>query len=130
RGALASEGIDVVLGASVERATREGDDGPVTLTLRDGRAFTGDELLVATGRSPRTGDVGLDAVGLTPGKAVDVDDQLRARDVDGGWLYAIGDCNGRSALTHMGKYEARIAADVILNGSRVEAWASHRAIPS
>src|SRR5262249_17211919 len=70
RSAFAAEGIDVVLGASVERATREGDDGPVTLTLRDGRAFTGDELLVATGRSPRTGDVGLDAVGLTPGKAV------------------------------------------------------------
>jgi len=30
------------------------------------------------------------------------------------WLYAIGDVNGRALLTHMGKYQARIAADVIL----------------
>ena len=39
-----------------------------------------------------------------------MDDQLRAKD----WLYAIGDVNGRVLLTHMGKYQARIAADVIL----------------
>ena len=30
------------------------------------------------------------------------------------WLYAIGDVNGRVLLTHMGKYQGRIAADVIL----------------
>jgi len=35
---------------------------------------------------------------------------------DGEWLYAIGDCNGVALLTHMGKYQARIAADVILAG--------------
>jgi dihydrolipoamide dehydrogenase len=135
RDAFADEGITVVLDASVERAARDGDaksgaGGPVTLTLDDGRAFTGDELLVATGRQPNTADVGIDAVGLAPGEAVEVDDQLRATDVDGGWLYAIGDCNGRSLLTHMGKYQARIAADAILNGSTVEAWADHRAVPS
>ena len=44
---------------------------------------------------------------------VDVDDQLRAVGVAGGWLYAVGDCNGRALLTHMGKYQARIAGDVI-----------------
>ena len=36
---------------------------------------------------------------------------MRAED----WLYAIGDVNGRALLTHMGKYQARIAADVILD---------------
>jgi dihydrolipoamide dehydrogenase len=61
---------------------------------------------------------------------VDVDDQLRARGVDGGWLYAIGDCNGRTLLTHMGKYQARVAADAILHGSDMTAWADHRAVPS
>jgi dihydrolipoamide dehydrogenase len=39
---------------------------------------------------------------------------LRATGVAGGWLYAVGDCNGRALLTHMGKYQARIAGDVIL----------------
>ena len=41
-----------------------------------------------------------------------VDDRLR---VDGSdWLYAIGDVNGRALLTHMGKYQGRVCADVIL----------------
>ncbi len=130
RDAFVDEGIDVVLDASVERVARERDAGPVTLSLGDGRTFVGDELLVATGRRPQTDDVGLDAVGLVAGKAVEVDDQLRATGVEGGWLYAIGDCNGRTHLTHMGKYEARIAADVILRGASIEAWADHRAVPA
>ena len=49
-------------------------------------------------------------MGLEPGKPVEVDDSMRAND----WLYAIGDVNGRALLTHMGKYQARVAADVIL----------------
>jgi dihydrolipoamide dehydrogenase len=134
REAFEAEGITVVLDASVERVARanrgDGAGGPVTLTLGDGRTFTGDELLVATGRRPNTGDVGLDAVGLEPGKPVEVDDQLRATGVDGGWLYAIGDCNGRALLTHMGKYQARVAADAILRGASTEAWADHRAVTS
>ena len=65
-----AEGITVVLGAKAVRAERDGaDDGPVTLTLDDGRTFTGDELLVAVGRRPNTADLGLDAVGLEPGEA-------------------------------------------------------------
>jgi dihydrolipoamide dehydrogenase len=119
-----------VLDAEVARAARNDDDDPVTLTLADGRTLTGDELLVATGRRPNTDDVGLEVIGITPGEPVDVDDQLRARGVDGGWLYAIGDCNGRALLTHMGKYQARIAADAILHGATTEAWADHRAVPS
>jgi dihydrolipoamide dehydrogenase len=129
RDAFAAEGITVVLEARVERVTRD-DDGEVTLTLSDGRAFTGDEILVATGRRPNTTDVGVESVGLAPGEPVDVDDQLRATAVDGGWLYAIGDCNGRSLLTHMGKYQARIAADAILHGATTTAWADHTAVPS
>lgn len=130
REAFEKEGITVVLDAKVARAERRADDGPVTLTLADGRSFTADEILVAAGRRANTTDLGVDAVGLEPGTSVAVDDQLRATGVDGGWLYAIGDVNGRSLLTHMGKYQARIAADAILQGSKVEAWADHRVVPS
>jgi dihydrolipoamide dehydrogenase len=130
RDAFVDEGIVVLLDAPVERVARHHDDGPVTVTLADGNRFVGDELVVATGRRPNTNDIGLDAVGLPAGEAVDVDDQLRARGVDGGWLYAIGDCNGRTLLTHMGKYQARVAADAILHGSDMTAWADHRAVPS
>jgi dihydrolipoamide dehydrogenase len=111
----------------VERAA---DDAAVTVTLDDDRSFTGDELLVAVGRTPNTKDVGLQAVGLEPGSWVEVDDQLRATGVDGDWLYAIGDVNGRNLLTHMGKYQARIAGDAILHDKTTQAWADHRAVPA
>jgi pyruvate/2-oxoglutarate dehydrogenase complex dihydrolipoamide dehydrogenase (E3) component len=130
RTAFEAEGIKVELQANAVRAEREADDAPVTVTLDDGRSFTGDELLVATGRDPNTRDIGAETVGLEPGKAIEVDDQLRATGVTGGWLYAIGDANGRALLTHMGKYQARIAADAILKKSTVEAWADHRAVPA
>jgi pyruvate/2-oxoglutarate dehydrogenase complex dihydrolipoamide dehydrogenase (E3) component len=100
----------------------------VIATLEDGREVTGDEILVAVGRRPATGDVGLETVGLEPGRPVAVDDRLRAVGVDGGWLYAIGDCNGLAPLTHMGKYQGRVAAAVIC-GREVTDLASHRVVP-
>ena len=56
--------------------------------------------------------MGLETVGLEPGGHVPVDESLRVPGRD--WLYAIGDVNGRALLTHMGKYQARLAADAIL----------------
>lgn len=102
-------GIVVIVGSGLASVEREGSDGPVTATLADGSQIVADEILVSAGRRPLTGDVGLDSVGLTPGSYIDVDDHLLAEGVDGGWLYAVGDANGRSLLTHTGKYQARIA---------------------
>jgi len=111
--AFEAEGIAVITGARMVAARRDGDDGPVVATLEGGRELVGDDILVAVGRRPATADLGLETVGLEPGQPVAVDDRLRAG-VDGGWLYAVGDCNGRAPLTHMGKYHGRVAADVIL----------------
>ena len=125
--ALEAEDITVVTGAVVQRVERDGRDGPVTVQTANG-TYIGDELLVAAGRRPATADLGLETVNLTPGKPVSVDDQLRAVGVDGEWLYAVGDCNGRILLTHMGKYQARIAADVIL-GKEIVDLASSDIVP-
>jgi pyruvate/2-oxoglutarate dehydrogenase complex dihydrolipoamide dehydrogenase (E3) component len=114
RAALEAEGVTVVTGAKLVAARRDGDDGPVVATLEGGRELVGDELLVAVGRRPATSGIGLETVGLEPGRPVAVDDRLRAVGVDGGWLFAVGDCNGRAPFTHMGKYHGRVAADVIL----------------
>jgi len=108
-----AEGISVITRVALAAAERKGADGPVTATLADGRRIEADEILVAVGRRPSTGSLGLETVGLEPGRFIEVDDRLRAVGVAGGWLYAVGDCNGRALLTHMGKYQARIAADVI-----------------
>ena len=125
--ALEAEDITVVTGAVVQRVERDGRDGPVTVQTANG-SYVGDEVLVAAGRRPATADLGLETVDLTPGKPVSVDDQLRAVGVDGEWLYAVGDCNGRILLTHMGKYQARIAADVIL-GNEIVDLASSDIVP-
>jgi pyruvate/2-oxoglutarate dehydrogenase complex dihydrolipoamide dehydrogenase (E3) component len=111
--AFEAEGITVITGVALAAAARAGGDGPVIATLADGSHVEADEILVAVGRRPATASLGLETVGLEPGRFVDVDDQLRAVGVPGGWLYAVGDCNGRALLTHMGKYQARIVGDVI-----------------
>ncbi|WP_100497654.1 dihydrolipoyl dehydrogenase family protein [Geodermatophilus chilensis] len=126
--ALSAIGVRVLTGAEATSADRPGPDGPVTLTLADGTELTGDELLVATGRRANTDDIGLDTIGLTPGGYLDVDDELRVRGVDGGWLYAAGDVNGRALLTHQGKYQARLVGDIVA-GRRRQAWADHVAVP-
>jgi pyruvate/2-oxoglutarate dehydrogenase complex dihydrolipoamide dehydrogenase (E3) component len=90
-------------------------------------------VLVATGRSPRSVDIGADSVGLTPGEWLEVDDTLlvRGETNDGEpWLYAAGDVNHRALLTHQGKYQARAAGDVIAvraTGGTVhdEPWGAH-----
>jgi pyruvate/2-oxoglutarate dehydrogenase complex dihydrolipoamide dehydrogenase (E3) component len=120
--AFATEGIAVITGARMVAVKR---DGPVVATLADGRQVEADEILVAVGRRPATGDLGLDIVGLTPGRYVPVDDRLH---VLGGWLYAVGDCTGLAPLTHMGKYQARIAADVI-RGVDIRDLASRDVVP-
>jgi len=106
---LRARGVDVQLGTKAVAASR--GDRQVRLELEGGKALTGDELLVGVGRRPNTTELGLETVGLEPGENVEVDDRLRAGDRD--WLYAIGDVNGRALLTHAGKYQGGVAADVI-----------------
>jgi len=108
--ALVEAGVDLRTGSRAVRVSRDGGDAVVE--LEDGTNARGAELLVAVGRVPRTGDLGLDTVDLEPGKPVEVGSNLRSPRHD--WLYAIGDANGRALLTHMGKYQGRLAADAIL----------------
>ena len=128
RQAFEVEGIVVHTGIALARAHRDAAEAPVTATLADGTQIIADEVLVAVGRRAATADLGLDSVGLKPGESVEVDDQLRATGIPAGWLYAVGDCNGRSLLTHMGKYQARIAGDVIC-GRDVRDRASADVVP-
>lgn len=108
--------------------------GPVELTV-GGELIAADEVLVAAGRRPASADLGLATVGMADGKYVDTDDHLSVAGTE--WLYATGDINGRAPLTHMGKYQARIAGDVIaaraegkpLHGKRFAATADHEQIP-
>jgi dihydrolipoamide dehydrogenase len=122
---MEQQGIVVRTNTKAVKAERTGD-GPVTLTLEDGSSVTGDEILVAVGRRPNTDDLGLDTIGLEAGSYVEVDDHMRSVQADNEWLYAIGDANGRALLTHIGKYQGRMAADHILGRP---AMVEEKAIP-
>jgi pyruvate/2-oxoglutarate dehydrogenase complex dihydrolipoamide dehydrogenase (E3) component len=113
RVALTERGVSVRLGVRAERVSRE--DGVVRVVLSDGASVEGDEILVAVGRRPLTDDLGLDTVGLEPGEPIEVDDHLQVPGLP--WLYAIGDANARSLLTHAGKYQAHVLSE-ILDGRR------------
>ncbi len=118
--ALEEEGIELRLGAEAEAAGREGDE--FMLTLKGGEVLRAEKLLVATGRKPNL-DVGLAAVGIEPGeRGIEVDERLSAG--DGVW--AIGDVTGIMPFTHVGKYQARIAAENMLGN---KARADYRAVP-
>ena len=122
--ALTELGVTIVTGSpSAARRDAEG----VHLTV-DGDDYTAAEVLVAVGRQPRTTDIGLDTVGIEPGHWIDVDDTLLVKGTD--WLYATGDVNHRALLTHQGKYQARIAGDVIAARAKGETvddapWGAH-----
>ncbi|MFD7819557.1 dihydrolipoyl dehydrogenase family protein [Streptomyces sp. NPDC059785] len=127
--ALEEAGAKVRTGTSVTSVTRE--NGTVVAVTDGGDRIEADEILFATGRAPRTDDLGLESVGLKPGSWLEVDDTLR---VDGSdWLYGVGDVNHRALLTHQGKYQARIAGTAIAARASggpeldTDAWGAHAA---
>jgi dihydrolipoamide dehydrogenase len=138
---LTDAGADVRVNASITKVVREG--GVVTATLDDGSTVEAEEILVATGRAPRTQGLGLETVGLQDGEWLSVDDTLLVdaeTNADDPWLYAAGDVNRRALLTHQGKYQARAAGRVIAarlkdespdtgSWTRFTATADHAAVP-
>jgi dihydrolipoamide dehydrogenase len=119
--ALRREGIDIHLGQHAARAAKDG--GGYVLTLDDGTELRGEKLLVATGRAPRVHDIGLETTDVEfSDKGVKVDAHLRAAE----GIWAIGDTTGIALFTHLGKYQARVAAKNVLGG---DSRADYRAIP-
>ncbi len=118
-GLFREEGIDVRTGVGIERA-----EPGVRLHLSDGSTLEAERLLVATGRRPNVERLGLEELGVKVSpRGIEVDERLRA--AEGVW--AIGDVTGVAQFTHVGKYQARIAAADI---ARRRAKADYRAIPA
>ena len=123
---LMQMGVEVRTGRKAAKVERIGEQ--VRVTMDDGSTADGDVLVAALGRKPRTQELGLETVGLEGGGYVEVDENMQVPGHD--WLFAIGDVNGRVLLTHMGKYQARLAAEHILgNPSAAEHGADGRQSP-
>jgi pyruvate/2-oxoglutarate dehydrogenase complex dihydrolipoamide dehydrogenase (E3) component len=119
QAAFEEEGIRLRFGAEVKRV-----EPGVRLTLAGRDTMEAERLLVATGRKPNVENIGLEQLGLELSRrGIEVDERLQA--ADGVW--AIGDCTGVALFTHVGKYQARVAAANVAGGDRK---ADYRAIPA
>ncbi len=127
REAFEEEGIRVVLGADARSASRvgaRGSDPAVRVELGTGEKLVAEQLLVSTGRRPNVQNLGLEQLGVElTERGIVVDDRLRAAEN----VWAIGDCTGIALFTHVGKYQARVAAAGVTGG---DARADYRAIPA
>jgi pyruvate/2-oxoglutarate dehydrogenase complex dihydrolipoamide dehydrogenase (E3) component len=113
---LIAQGVDVRRGQKAEKVSQE--SGTVTVTLTDGSSVSGERVLVALGRTPQTKQLGLEDLGFEAGKYVEADEHCQVAGHP--WMYAVGDVNGRALFTHMGKYQARVAADHVLGKDTAE----------
>jgi dihydrolipoamide dehydrogenase len=118
---LEGDGIELRLGVHAQAVRVEGTEKVVS--LGDGTEARGEAVLVATGRRPRTQGIGLETVGIEPGRTgIEIDERCRA--AEGVW--AVGDVTGIAPFTHVAKYQARVAAADILG---MPARADYRAVP-
>lgn len=117
--AFTKRGITIHTKVNIVQVNRSNPKEPVEMELDNGIKIEADELLVAVGRTPKTGDIGLETVGLKPQQWLNVDDTCLVQGFgENNWLYAIGDINSRALLTHMGKYQGRACAKAILARAR------------
>jgi len=113
---LEGEGIAFRLNAKCLALARHGDGAVVNVACdEEPREIEGSHVLLAVGRVPNTGDLGLDKAGIATDARgyISVDDQLRTN-VPGIW--AIGDVNGRGAFTHTSYNDYEIVAANLLDG--------------
>lgn len=109
RGIYAKKGVEFHLGCKVSEIKGE----EVCFTDPDGQAQSvcGDRILLSTGRRPNIKGIGLENIGVTMGRGVEVDQYMRTN-VPG--VYAAGDITGFSMLAHTAVREAEVAVDNML----------------
>jgi pyruvate/2-oxoglutarate dehydrogenase complex dihydrolipoamide dehydrogenase (E3) component len=114
------EGIEVVTDAHITRVEGKSGEHVRLQGTHDGAAISleGTHLLVASGRSPNTGNIGVELAGveLTERGHVKVNDRLETT-APGVW--AIGDCAGSPHFTHISFDDFRIVRDNIAGGNHV-----------
>ena len=125
---IEEDGIEVLLNSSIEKVLSvSGDKIEVVCRSTDGESkIKGDRLLLATGRSPNTGELNLNAAGIEVDDRgyIKVDDQLKTT---ASQVYAIGDVKGGAAFTHISYDDFRVLRTNLLDGGN--ATISGRQVP-
>ena len=115
RNIMEREGVTVRVNATCITLEKRGDQIAAGVDCtHDPSPVVGSHVLIATGRSPNTGDLGLEKAGIAHDERgyITVDDQLRTN-VPGIW--ALGDCNGHGGFTHTSYNDFEIVAANLLD---------------
>ncbi len=117
--------MDLRLGATLSKIERH--DGGLAATLSDGSVIEADQILLATGRKPNIGGLGLDRVGIVPDAAgaIPVDEFSRTQVPS---IYAVGDVTNRANLTPVAIREGHAFADTEFGGKPTSV--DHHLIPT
>ncbi|MBY8876193.1 dihydrolipoyl dehydrogenase family protein [Actinacidiphila acidipaludis] len=118
RRVLTDEGVEIVLGARV-REVRDDENGAAVVYDLDGaeHTVTADAVLPATGRTPDTAGLGLEAAGVHTAAdgAIEVDEHLRTSQSH---IFALGDVNGGPKFTYISLDDSRIVLDQLIGDGR------------
>ena len=112
---MEQEGIHIRLNAKCIGFSKRGEEIIARVDCATGAPeVTGTHVLLAVGRHPNTGDLGLEKAGVSVDARgyIVVDDQLRT---SAPGIWALGDCNGKGAFTHTSFNDAEIVAANLLD---------------
>lgn len=113
---LTASGVELLLGAKIDVKDLPMEAGFPIVTRPDGSEMAPDLILVATGRSPNTESLGLEALGIGAKPFIEVDAQLRTAQRH---IFAIGDVNGLNMLDSSATAQARVACEAITGGDSI-----------
>jgi dihydrolipoamide dehydrogenase len=101
---LSKDGIEVMLGARIEKITGDG-------VLVNGENIAAERVLVSVGRRPSFDKAGMNAAGVKYERGIITDNQMRT---SAPGIYALGDVVGKGMLAHVASHEGLIAAENIM----------------
>jgi pyruvate/2-oxoglutarate dehydrogenase complex dihydrolipoamide dehydrogenase (E3) component len=119
RRILSDEGIQILVEAELLQVRgRSGDKVTLTVRTPSGEQHVdGSDILVAVGRIPNTGGIGLEEAGVELDRRgyIRVNGRLETRAPD---VWAVGECAGSPQFTHISEDDFRIIRDNLAGGNR------------
>ena len=114
------EGIDIVTSATITQIEGKSGDQVKLHAVRNGEKIEleGTHILVASGRTPNTQNIGLELAGVETSKSGHVKVNERLQTTAAG-VWAVGDCAGSPHFTHIAFDDHRVVTDNLAGGHKV-----------